>query len=160
MADETRALAVHIDSLSANEFEVLLDGERVQGVFRISGLLPFKLEVKPSLTKLVREPFKLAKIVQRDPSLPFNRWLRESIDAEDDIVRPTRTLEILAVDDGEEIRRWTIKGAWISEVSYSDFNSASSDLIEETVTIHYDDDRRNLAHVRLMRCRPSVTFPI
>lgn len=139
MADETRALAVHIDSLSANEFEVLLDGERVQGISRISGFLPFKLEVKPSLTKLVREPFKLAKIVQRDPSLPFNRWLRETIDAGDDIVRPTRTLEILAVDDGMEIRRWTVKDAWISEVSYSDFNSASGELIEETIKVHYDD---------------------
>ncbi|MCC6804936.1 MAG: phage tail protein [Anaerolineae bacterium] len=138
MADETRALAVHIDSLSANEFEVLIDGERVQGISRISGLLPFKLEVKPSLTKLVRDPFKLAKIVQRDPTLPFNRWLRETIDAGDDIVRPARTVEILAVDDGVEIRRWIIKGAWISEVSYSEFNSASGDLIEETITVHYD----------------------
>lgn len=139
MADKPSALAIHIDSLSANEFEVLLDGERVQGVFRVSGLLPFKLEVKPSLTKLVREPFKLSKIVQRDPNLPFNRWLRETVEARDDIVRPSRTLEILAVDDGIEVRRWTIKDAWISEISYSEFNSASSDLIEETVILHYDD---------------------
>ncbi len=139
MADENTTLAIHVDSLSANEFAVLLDGERLQGVFRVSGLLPFKLEVKPSLTKLVREPFKLSKMVQRDPNLPFNRWLRETIEAKDDIVRPVRTLEVLAIDDGEESRRWTVQGAWISEISYSDFNSASSDLIEETVTIHYDD---------------------
>lgn len=139
MADETKTLAVHIDSLSANEFEVLLDGVRLQGVFRVSGLLPFKLEVKPSLTKLVREPFKLAKMVQRDPELPFNRWLRDTVASRDDIVRPTRTLEILAVDDGRETRRWTVTEAWISEISYSDFNTGSSDLVEETVTIHYDD---------------------
>ena len=139
MADETKSLAVHIDSLSANEFEVLLDGDRLQGVFRVSGLLPFKLDVKPSLTKLVREPFKLSKMVQRDPQLPFNRWLRDTVASRDDIVRPTRTLEIVAVDDGKETRRWTVKEAWISEISYSDFNSGSSDLIEETVTIHYDD---------------------
>jgi len=144
MADEmittqTSTLAVHIDSLSANEFEVLLDGERMQGVFRVSGLLPFKLDVKPSLTKLVRDPFKLSKMVQRDPALPFNQWLQETFAARDDIVRPTRTLEIVAVDDGHETRRWTVKEAWISEISYSDFNTGSSDLIEETVTIHYDD---------------------
>lgn len=144
MADEitttgTSALAVHIDSLSANEFEVLLDGERLKGVFRVSGLLPFKLEVKPSLTKLVRDPFKLSKMVQRDPALPFNQWLQETLAARDDIVRPTRTLEIIAVDDGHESRRWTVKEAWISEIAYSDFNTGSSDLIEETVTIHYDD---------------------
>lgn len=139
MADEPKALAVHIDSLSANEFEVLLDGVRLQGVFRVSGLLPFKLEVKPSLTKLVREPFKLAKMVQRDPQLPFNVWLRDTVASRDDIVRPTRTLEILAVDDGRETRRWTVTEAWISEIAYSDFNTGSSDLVEETVTIHYDD---------------------
>lgn len=139
MADETHALAVHIDSLSANEFEVLIDGERLQGVFRVSGMIPFKLEVKPSLTKIVRNPFKLSKMVQRDPELAFNRWIRDTIAARDDIVRPTRTLAILAVDDGVETRRWTVKEAWISEISYSDFNSGSSDLIEETVTIHYDD---------------------
>ncbi len=139
MAEETSALVVHIDSLSANEFQVMVDDEQVKGVFRIIGLLPFKLEVKPALTKLVREPFKLSKMVQRDPTLAFNQWLRETIDAKDDIVRPTRTLHILAVDDGVEIRRWTVEGAWISEVSYSDFNSASSDLIEETLTIRYED---------------------
>jgi hypothetical protein len=139
MAEENTALVRHIDSLSANEFEIQIDGERVEGVFRVQGLIPFKLEVKPSLTKLVREPFKLSKMVQRDPNLPFNRWLRETIEATDDIVRPHRTLEILAIDDGEETRRWTVKGAWISEISYSDFNSSSSELIEETVMIQYDD---------------------
>ncbi|OWY60531.1 hypothetical protein B7486_68665, partial [cyanobacterium TDX16] len=117
----------------------LLDGERLQGVFRVSGLLPFKLDVKPSLTKLVRDPFKLSKMVQRDPQLPFNRWLRDTVASRDDIVRPTRTLEIVAVDDGKETRRWTVKEAWISEISYSEFNTGSSDLIEETVIIHYDD---------------------
>jgi hypothetical protein len=139
MADETTALAMHIDSLSANEFEVRIDGETVKGVFKVSGLLTFKLEIKPSLTKFVRDPFKISKMVQRDPNMPFNRWVRETVGAKEDIVRPVRTVDILAIDDGEEIRRWTIKGAWISEISYSDFNSASSDLIEETLTIHYED---------------------
>ncbi len=131
--------AVQIDSLSANEFEVRLNGEKLNGVFRVSGLVPFKLEVKPALTKLVREPFKLSKMVQRDPQLPFNLWLRDTIAAKDDIVRPTRTLEILAIDDGQETRRWIVQGAWISEVTYSDFNTASNELIEETVSIHYED---------------------
>ncbi len=139
MTEETRAIVVHVDSLSANEFEVLLDGERLQGVFRVSGLLPFRLDVKPSLTRLVRDPFKLSKMVQRDPQLPFNQWLQETVSAREDIVRPTRTLEIVAVDDGHETRRWTVKEAWISEISYSDFNSGSNELIEETVTVHYDD---------------------
>ncbi|HLU11447.1 MAG TPA: phage tail protein, partial [Oceanobacillus sp.] len=61
------------------------------------------------------------------------------VQAKDDIVRPLRTLEIIALDDGVETRRWKIKGAWISEISYSDFDSGSSELVQETLVIHYED---------------------
>jgi hypothetical protein len=128
-----------IDSLSANEFTVELEDQRLSGIFRISGLAPHKFEVKPSLTTRVRDPFKLTKMVQRDPQNPMNVWLRETIAAREDFVRPTRTLSIIALDDGVETRRWIVKGAWISEVSYSDFNSGSSELIEETLVIQYSD---------------------
>jgi hypothetical protein len=128
-----------LDSLSANEFAVELENERAAGVFRVSGLITFKLDVKPSLTKIAREPFKLVKMVQRDPQLPFNRWIRETAQAKDDIVRPMRTLDIIALDDGTETRRWKVKGAWISEISYSDFDTGSSELVQETLTIYYDE---------------------
>ena len=129
----------HIDSLSANEFQVYLNDDVVPGVFRVSGFIPFKLEVKPGVTKVVRDPFKLAKMVQRDPNLPFNRWVQETLLAKEDIVRPLRTLVIVALDDGVESRRWTVTGAWISQISYSDFNSASGELVEEVLSIHFDD---------------------
>lgn len=128
-----------IDSLSANEFALEVEGERVTGIFRISGLIPFKLDVKPALTKHVREPFKITKMVQRDPDNAFNKWLRETTQSRADIVHPTRTLAIVALDDGEETRRWIVNGAWISEVGYSDFNTSSSELIEQTLIVHYDD---------------------
>src|SRR5215207_9059774 len=104
---------VAIDSLSANEFALEIEGERVTGVFRVSGLIPFKMDVKPSLNKLVRDPFKIAKMAQRDPNLPFNKWLYETFTSKDDIVRPRRELAIIAIDDGVETRRWTVKGAYI-----------------------------------------------
>jgi phage tail-like protein len=129
-----------IDSLSANEFVVELDGERVEGIFTVTGLVSFKLEVKnTSAMKILKEPFTITKMVQRDPETPFNRWLRDSVAARADIVRPKRTLTIIAIDDGVEVRRWTVTGAWISELSYSDFNTGSSELVEETATIHWDD---------------------
>lgn len=134
-----------LDSLSANEFEVYLNDEAVAGIFRISGFIPFKLEVRPGMTKVVREPFKLAKMVQRDPALPFNRWVQETLAAKEDIVRPTRTLAIVLVDDGVETRRWTVTSAWISEISYSDLNTASSELVEEVVTLHFDDIKETWA---------------
>ena len=78
-------------------------------------------------------------MVQHNPELSFNRWLRETIEAKDDIVRPARILEIIATDDGVESRRWRLKGAWISEVTYSDFDSSSGELVQETLLIQYDD---------------------
>lgn len=132
-------MSSHIDSLSANEFEVYLEGEKVPGVFRVSGFVPFKLEVKPGVTKVVSEPFQITKMVQRDPHLPVNVWIRETIAAKKDIARPMRDLTLVALDDGVETRRWTVTKAWIGELRYSDFNSASSELVEETLVVHYDD---------------------
>ncbi len=127
-----------VDSLSANEFAVEIDGERATGIFKVSGFASFKLEVKPAITRMMTDTFKIAKMVQRDPNLPFNRWARETIAAKDDINRPKRTLAIIAVDDGNEIRRWTINGAWISEIAYSDFDTGSGELVQETLTIQYE----------------------
>jgi hypothetical protein len=127
-----------IDSLSANEFTVEIDGARAVGILNVTGLVTFKLDVKPALTKLVDEPFKIGKLVQHDAQQPFNVWIRETTHAGGDIVRPTRTLAILALDEGIETRRWTVKGAWISEIAYSKFDTGSSELIEETLTIRFD----------------------
>jgi len=135
MADESRA----VDSLSANEFAVELDGVAVSGIFRVSGLISYKLDVRPSLTKTQRDPFTIYKMVQRDPDQPFNRWLRETIATRDDIVHARRTLDIVALDDGVEIRRWRVKGAWISEIAYSDFDSGSSQLVEQRLTVQYEE---------------------
>ncbi len=129
----------HIDSLSANEFHIELDGEVVDGIFKVSGLAPFKLEVKQaSALKMVKDPIQIVKMVRRDPNNVVNRWLRESIAVHTDIMRVTRTIAVVAVDDGEEIRRWNVKGAWISGVSYSEFNSGSGELVEETLTLQWE----------------------
>lgn len=127
-----------VDSLSANEFAVELDGQRIKGIFKVSGLFGFKLDVKPSQTKQTFEPFKIVKMVQRDPNTPFNRWQYDTIAARDDIVRPLRNFDIIALDEGQETRRWRVKGAYISEIGYSDFDSGSGELVQETLLIRYD----------------------
>lgn len=133
-----------IDSLVANEFVLEIDGEAISGIFAISGLISFKLEVKTTnQLKKSTETFKIRKMVQRDPHNAFNKWLRETHKTGTDIVRPTRTLTIVAVDDGVPIRRWIVKKAWVCELSYSDFNTASSEMIEEVVTIRYEDIEEN-----------------
>jgi len=129
-----------IDSLMANEFAVEINGAEVTGIFRVTGLHSFKLDVRTTTSiKKQEEPFQIVKMVQRDGTNPFNTWIRETLAAGDDIQRPKRTVDIVAVDDGVEVRRWKVLGAWISQISYSDFDTGSGQLVEETVTIQYDD---------------------
>jgi phage tail-like protein len=135
-ADGSSMIAV--DSLVANEFAVEIDGQIMLGVFRISGFTPFKLAVAADGNTPVTTPFVLAKMVQRNGNNAFNQWLRETVANAGASPCPRRTLAIVAIDDGVETRRWTINGAWISAVGYSDFDTGSSEMVEETVTIHYD----------------------
>lgn len=137
--NDSLALVQSVDSLSANEFSVSIDGEVITGIFKLSGLAPFKMEMKPAATRLLRDPVRITKMVQRDPATPVNRWVMETVTAKDDIVRPIRTLDISALDDGVEVRRWSLKGAYISELSYSDFDSGSGELVQETLVIQYED---------------------
>lgn len=116
-----------LDSLVANEFEVTLDGVLVTGIFRVSGLTLFKTAVDT--------PLVVTKMVQRDPSLPFNQWLRETLDAVGKV--PTRVLAVTAVDDGTPVRRWTFHDAHVQSVTYSDLDSESVQMVEERVTVMY-----------------------
>jgi phage tail-like protein len=136
--DHTATL-VTVDSLVANEFEVELEGETLPGVFRVSGLVTFKLDGDDEHhASRTNSPILLSKMVQRDGNSVFNKWLRETANAKSGEPRPRRTLAVVAIDDGVETRRWTISGAWIQEVRYSDFDSASSAMVEEIVTIQFD----------------------
>jgi hypothetical protein len=49
-----------LDSLSANEFAVEIDGERVEGVFSVNNLIAFKLDVNTTnALKFVKVPCKI-----------------------------------------------------------------------------------------------------
>ena len=132
---------VAVDSLVANEFEVELEGENLLGVFRIEGFVSFSLGAEGGETSMQRQqvPFKLVKMVQRDGNSAFNKWLRETTSTSSGHLRPRRNLAIVAVDDGVETRRWSIKGAWISDVRYSTLDNASSEMVEETITVQFDE---------------------
>lgn len=130
MSDEQSSLRA-IDSLSANEFAVELDGEAVTGVFGVSGLCSLSLEGRTP----VHRPLVLSKMVQRDPGLPANRWVRDTL--ANPPARVTRSLAVVALDEGVETRRWVLRDAWISGVEYSDFDSGSQALVEERLTIQH-----------------------
>ncbi len=127
MTDKLESAARSVDSLSAYEFQVELNGQIVGGVFNVHGLTSFILaEDMP--------PVVIAKMVQRDPGLPFNRWIRETLAGG----RPTRDLAIVAMDEGYETRRWVYRDAFISRISYSDFDTGLTELVEERVEIRAD----------------------
>lgn len=123
---------VSLDSLQGNEFAVEIEGHLMNGVFRVSGLTTFKLAADSSTPAQIT----LAKMVQRDVTMPFNTWIRETVTGNGD--RPTRRIDVLAVDDNEETRRWTLNDAYITEIRYTDFDTSSSELVEEIVTIAYE----------------------
>jgi phage tail-like protein len=120
--------------LVANEFEVELEGEKMLGVFSVSGLTTFKLN---EAGQQVYRPVQITKMVQRDGNNRFNKWLRQTLNSRDESERPTRVVAIVAVDDGLETRRWTLHNAYIVEVTYSAFDTASTEMVEEMVTLRY-----------------------
>jgi len=122
-----------VDSLSSNEFQVEIDGEVAVGIFGVHGLHVRSFDLAAG--RLVNQPLIVTKMVQRDPDLPFNRWTRETL--ANPTSRVTRELAIVAMDEGVETRRWVYKGAWISDIAFSDFDSGSEILIEERLTIQH-----------------------
>ena len=125
-----------VDSLVANEFAVEIDGQVASGIFGVRGLTLFKLNDDGIRTK---PSFEITKMVQRDANLPFNKWHQETMANRNTDTRPTRTVSIVAIDDGIETRRWTAKDAYIASIHYSDYDTASFEMIEETYTIMYSD---------------------
>lgn len=128
--------AVTVDSLVANEFAVEINGQQVSGILQVTGLVSYQCD--DSGNRLL-PPFEIAKMVERDSNNTFNKWLRETLTARHTNDRPRREVTILAVDDGVVTRRWTAKNAWIKEVRYTPFDSASFELVAETYVISYDD---------------------
>ncbi|MGB1286999.1 MAG: phage tail protein [Aggregatilineales bacterium] len=127
---------VTIDSLIANEFAFEINGDAVDGVFRVEGLSTYELDATGNR---VKPPFEVHKMVQRDKNNAFNSWLRETMDARNSDEKPRRDVTLVAVDDGTVIRRWTAKNAWIQGVRYSEFDSASFEMVAEILLIAYDD---------------------
>ncbi|MFP4324050.1 MAG: phage tail protein [Anaerolineales bacterium] len=127
-----------VDSLSANEFHLEINGQIATGIFSVSGLTPFSLKVdensKPVSVNF--PPLVITKMVQQDPTLPFNAWVREAVEARGQTL-PTREIAIVAMDEGIETRRWIYQNAWISEVTFSDFDTALDYLVEEKITLRY-----------------------
>lgn len=127
-----------VDSLSANEFHIEINGQIATGIFAVAGLATFglKLDEKYKPVDFEYPALIITKMVQKDPNLPFNQWVREAIQARGTVL-PTREIAVVAMDEGVETRRWVYHNAWISNVSFSDFDTALEYLVEEKITIQH-----------------------
>ncbi|NDJ86958.1 MAG: hypothetical protein GYB66_13845 [Chloroflexi bacterium] len=126
-----------VDSLSANEFYVEVNGQRVSGVFAVTGLSSYKLKMEDDKpVGMDFPPIVITKMVQQDPNLVFNQWTRETVAARGTRL-PTRDIAIVAMDEGVETRRWVYRNCWISSIQFSDFDTALDFLIEEKVTVQH-----------------------
>lgn len=122
-----------LDSLSANEFHVEIDGAIATGIFGVSGIVSRSVDINAG--RLINAPITITKMVQQDPELPFNRWTRETL--ANPTTRVTRQIAVVAMDEGRETRRWVFKDAWISDISFSDFDTSRDELIEERLVVHH-----------------------
>jgi hypothetical protein len=78
------------------------------------------------------------KQVEDSRDTVFNRWLGETLGNPEPAIRPRRTFVVTAVNDGNAIRRWTFKGAWIAAVGQGSLDSTSHDFAVERVKLGYD----------------------
>jgi phage tail-like protein len=125
------------DSLSSNEFIVEINGERISGIFAVTGLSSYKLRMEDGKpVGMDFPPIVITKMVQQNPDLIFNQWTRETVAARGTRL-PTRDISIVAMDEGIETRRWVYRNCWISGIEFSDFDTALDFLIEERITIQH-----------------------
>ncbi len=132
MTDEFSGIKA-IDSLSSNEFQIEIDGEIATGIFGVSGLHIRSVDLTAG--RLVHQPLIITKMVQQNPTLPFNRWTRETL--ANPTSKVTRQIAVVALDDSVETRRWVYQDAWISDIAFSNFDKGHDALIEEWLTIQH-----------------------
>jgi len=100
MADETDAVEQQVEEgQKACDFALEIDGQRVDGILAVRGLVAFRLDVRTTTAiRKLQEPFKVTRMVQPDPQHPCDVWVNETFGAGEDIVRPARTLTLLALE--------------------------------------------------------------
>jgi hypothetical protein len=121
------------NTLQENEFAVTLDGEPIDTILSCDTFEYLTAEGdvdKPFLT--------FYKQVEDSRDTTFNRWLAETLDSQSPSSRPRRTFVVTAVNDGNAIRRWTFKAAWIAAVAQGSLDSTSHEFAVERVKLGYD----------------------
>jgi hypothetical protein len=121
------------NTLQVNEFAVTLDGEAIDTV--LSCELFEYLTAEGDADKPL---FTLYKQVEDSRDTVFNRWLVETLGSQSPSSRPRRTFVVTAVNDGNVIRRWTFRGAWIAAAAQGGLDSTSHDFAVERVKLGYD----------------------
>lgn len=122
------------NTLQVNEFAVTLDGEAIDTILSCDTFEYLTAEGdadRPLLT--------FYKQVEDSSDSPFNRWLAETLRSQSPASRPRRTFVVTAVNDGNAIRRWTFKAAWIAAIAQGGLDSTSHEFAVERVKLGCDE---------------------
>ncbi len=122
-----------INTLQMNEFVVTLDGETIDTILSCD-----LFEYLTAEGDAAKSLLTFYKQVEDSRDTAFNRWLIETLGSQSPSNRPRRTFVVTAVNDGNAIRRWTFKGAWIAAVAQGGIDSTSYEFAVERVKLGYD----------------------
>ena len=122
-----------VNTLQANQFVVTLDGEAIDTILSCD-----MFEYLTAEGAADKPPLTFYKQVEDSRDTVFNRWLAETLASETPSSRPRRNFVVTAVNDGNPIRRWTFRGAWIAAVAQGSLDSTSHDFAVERIKLCYD----------------------
>jgi len=122
-----------VNTLQANQFVVTLDGEAIDTILSCD-----MFEYLTAEGAADQPPLTFYKQVEDSRGTVFNRWLAETLASETPSSRPRRNFVVTAVNDGNPIRRWTFRGAWIAAVAQGSLDSTSHDFAVERIKLCYD----------------------
>ena len=130
-------------------FRLEMDGTPQKGILQIVEFTPYKsglrgmandeaMAVQRVFTRYVTPPFKIIRTADYDEASRLNRWVEDSLRARNagaDPASKARNLDIILLKGTEEKLTFHVKGAWISEISYSDLDRAAAGKLKETLII-------------------------
>lgn len=137
------------DSAVALNFAIQIDGVQVEYLSAISGLSN-KQDViqhvqnteqgKPTVRKMpgISQGGEVTVTRGATQSKAFTQWIQTSLRG--DITSARKNVSIIVQDyQGSEVSRYNLVDAWCCEISHGDLTAGQAQVLEEKVTITYED---------------------
>lgn len=137
------------DSAAALNFALQIDGVQVEYLSSISGMsnkqdvishVQNTQQGKPTVRKMpgISQGGEVTVTRGATQSKSFTDWIQKSLKG--DIQSARKNVSIIVQDyQGSEVNRYNLVDAWCCEVSYGDLTAGQAQVLEEKVTITFED---------------------